>query len=114
MKIGDKVTNPGELRTRIVLEERVKAQDAGGFPQPMPGRTIAVWCRWINAHGDEAWRAGALGARQTATVLIRYQPDIDTTWRIRHRGGMWEIHSIDNIRERDEYQELRVFQVAAG
>lgn len=114
MKIGSKVSNPGELNTRVVLVERKFEKDAGGFPQEIAGQEITVWSRWINAHGEEAWQADAVGARNMATVLIRHQPALDTTWRIRKQGQIWEIHSIDNIRERGEYQELKVSRVGAG
>mgnify|MGYP000963244287 CR=1 FL=1 len=114
MKIGRTTTNPGELRTKIVLEERKLEKDAGGFVKPITGRQIQTWCRWTNAHGQELWQADAAGARKTATLLIRYQPDLDETWKVIYRGNTWEIHSIDNVRERDEYQELRIAMIGAG
>lgn len=114
MKIGRTTTNPGELRTKIVLEERKLEKDAGGFVKPITGRQIQTWCRWTNAHGQELWQADAAGSSRSATILIRYQPDLDETWRVIYRGNIWEIRSIDNVRERDEYQELRISTIGAG
>ena len=114
MRIGEKITNPGDLRTRIVLEERRLEKDAGGFNHIVAGRQISTWCKWTNAHGNELWLADAAGARKTATLLIRYQPDLDETWKVIYRGNTWEIRSIDNIREQNEYQELKVTMIGAG
>ena len=114
MKIGDNITNPGELRTKITLEERKLVEDAGGFATPAVGQQIQTWCRWINLHGNEIWQADAAGASKAATILIRYQPDLDETWRVIYRGNTWEIRSIDNIRERNEYQELKIAMIGAG
>lgn len=114
MKIGGKTTNPGEMRTKITLEERKLDKDAGGFLRPVVGRQIDTWCRWVNAHGNELWLADAAGAKKTATLLIRYQKDLNETWQVVYRGQAWEIRSIDNIRERDEYQELHVSMIGAG
>ena len=114
MKIGRTTTNPGEVRTRIELEERKYQEDAGGFKQLVSGRKKAAWCRWINAHGDEAWQADAAGAAKAATLLLRYVPGLDETWRVHYRGQVWEIRSIDNIRERDEWMELKVSRIGAG
>lgn len=114
MKISGKITNPGEMRTKIILEERALETNAGGFSKIVGGRQIEVWCQWINAHGSEAWQANALGVKRAATILIRYQPDLDETWRVIHKGDAWEIRSIDNLRERNEYQELKVAMIGAG
>ena len=114
MRIGEKITNPGDLRTRIVLEERISQNDSGGFPQTTVGEKKTVWCRWINLHGSEVWQADAAGAAKAATVLLRYLPDLDETWHVHYRGETWEIRSIDNIQERDEYMELKVSRIGAG
>lgn len=114
MILNGKVINPGELNTSIVLEERRIEKDASGFPRPVVGRQISVWCRWINAHGRELWQADAAGVNAPATVLIRFQAELDETWRVIYRGKTWEIRSIDNLRERDEWMELKVVRVGAA
>jgi SPP1 family predicted phage head-tail adaptor len=73
-----------------------------------------VWSKWVNVHGVEVWAAQAEQAEQPATVLIRYQEDIDTTWVIVKDGINFEIVSIDDIRERHEYMELKVKSMRSG
>ena len=113
MILNGKLINPGELNTRIILQDRVLEQDEGGFSQPGVAREIEVWCRWINSHGYEAIQAGAAGLSKIAKVLIRYQ-EIDETWKVFYRYQVWEIRSIDNIREKDEYMELTVVRMAGA
>jgi head-tail adaptor len=49
-----------------------------------------------------------------ATVLIRYQSDVDTACAVLKGSLRYEIVSIDNIQERSEYLELRVQRMKAG
>ena len=114
MRIGDKPTNPGELRVAITLQKRGTSMDAGGFISASGVQSIAVYARWQNAHGGEAWTAAFNGATEPATVLIRYQAELDATWRVLKGTHLYEIVSIDDIYERHEYQELKVKRVEAG
>lgn len=112
MIIGGKVTNPGELRTRVVLAPRTVSTETGGFRRPHPDSVnqVNAWAKWVNAHGNEAWTANAEGILEPATVLMRYRSDIDASWYIsKDNGATWfEIVSPDNIQERGEYLELKV------
>lgn len=124
MLINGKPINPGELRTKIVLASKNLAQDQGGFQ--VPGQTLIaeVYARWINVHGQETWAASARGAQEAATVLIRYRPGIDETCVVLKGasvsgstitgGKVFEIISMDNIQERNEYIELKVQRMVAG
>lgn len=111
MILNGKVINPGQLNTKIVLSPRRVEKDAGGFVQPVEAPQIEVWCRWINAHGADVREASASGFNDLATVLIRYRPEVDETWRVIYRGRSYDIRSIDNIREKDEWMELHVARV---
>jgi SPP1 family predicted phage head-tail adaptor len=108
MRIGGKTTNPGEMRTRIALYSRNITTSEGGFQVPDLVLEAEVWSKWVNVHGSEVWAAQSAQAEQPATVLIRYQEDIDTTWVIEKDGINFEIVSIDDVRERHEYMELKV------
>ena len=127
MKIGDKITNPGELNTQITLLSRSVATGAGGFQSPLYTTLAVVWAKWVNVHGSEAWEAAMAQAMQAATLLIRHRSGIDHTVSIAKgsytvtaapastfTGGVFEIVSLDNISERGEYIELKVRQMKAG
>lgn len=114
MILGGKVTNPGELRTPVLLAPRSVSTETGGFPSATPdtAHQVTAWAKWTNVHGAEAWTANAQGIEQAATVLIRYR-SMDESWYIsRDNGASWyEIVSMDNIQQRGEYIELKIKRV---
>lgn len=114
MKINDKPFNPGELRTSVVLKKRTVSTGTGGFQTPVWVTLASVFCKWVNAHGSETWTADAAGAESPATVTIRHRSDVDTTCAIEKDGKLWEIVSMDNIREMGELLELKVKLLRAG
>jgi SPP1 family predicted phage head-tail adaptor len=114
MIIGGKASNPGELRMKIALYSRSVSVETGGFQKPSLTKIGDVWARWTNVHGSEALQAAAVQALDAATVLIRYRDDIDRTCMVEKGGQFYEIISLDNIQERDEYIELKVRKWQAG
>jgi len=96
------------MRTQVTLEQRTVAQDAGGFMVPGQGTSVTVWCKWTNVHGSEVWQAEALHAVRPATVTLRYLAAVDTSWTVLKGTERYEILSVDNIQDRDEYMEMKV------
>lgn len=114
MKIGSGVFNPGELRTQITLKSRSVTKAAGGFQRPGWVTVATVLAKWENVHGSEVWTADAAGAESPATVTIRALPGINTTWAVEKNGELYEIVSMDNIREYGEIVELKVRRLKEG
>ena len=108
MRIGDKVTNPGELNTKITLYMRAVNTRKGGFQKPVLTEIGEVWAKWTNVHGQEAWIASSVQASAAATVLIRYTSQVDPTCVVEKEGQFFEIVSLDDIQNRHEYIELKV------
>ena len=108
MRIGNTVTNPGELDTKITLHSRGVTTGAGGFQKPVLIEIGEVWAKWTNVHGQEAWIASSVQAKSAATVLIRYISQIDPTCVVEKEGQFFEIVSLDDIQNRHEYIELKV------
>ncbi|MDD5367463.1 MAG: phage head closure protein [Anaerolineaceae bacterium] len=114
MNLNGKVTNPGELRTLVQLQSRTVSVETGGFPVPTWTKIADVWAKWVNVHGSEAWAAQSIEAEAAATVTIRHRNGIDTTCAVLLGTERYEIVSIDNIQQRNEYLELKVRQMKAG
>jgi SPP1 family predicted phage head-tail adaptor len=114
VNLNGRTINPGELRTRIALQQRSVTQNAGGFQVEAWATATEVWARWENVHGSEVWAAQSTRAVQPATVLIRYRADVDETWRVLRAGLAFEIVSLDDIQNRHEYIELKVRRMAEG
>jgi len=114
MKIGNKISNPGELRTQVLVQTRTATIDAGGFKTPTWATVAEVWCRWSNAHGREMMEMQIAHVDAPATVLMRYRSDVDVSCSLLKGGARWEIVSVDDITERHEYLELKVLRMRAG
>jgi SPP1 family predicted phage head-tail adaptor len=108
MRIGNQVTNPGDLNTKVTLYSRSVTTKKGGFQKPALTKIDDVWAKWTNVHGQEAWLASSVQARMAATVLIRYRNDIDPTCVVQKDSQYYEIVSPDDIQNRNEYIELKV------
>ena len=114
MRLGTKVTNPGEMRTRITLKSRTVTLGTGGFQTSTSTTIAAVWAKWVGVHGSEAWAANTVNATRAATVLIRYRDDVDETCMVVLDGENYEIVSMDDIQQRHEYIELKVQLIKSG
>lgn len=113
MNLGGKPTNPGDLRTPVTLLKRTITTNAGGFQVPGTTTIGTAYAAWENAHGSESWGA-ALDAQQLATVMIRYNSQVDTTCLVQKGSEVYEVLSVDNIRERNEYMQLKVKRTTEG
>jgi SPP1 family predicted phage head-tail adaptor len=115
MNLSGRTTNPGELNTQISVYERTTTTGAGGFQVRSAGDKLCdCWARWENVHGAEVWAAATVEAQKAATVLIRYDASIDETCLILKGSKTYEIVSMDNLRERNEYIELKVRLMVEG
>ena len=112
----------GDLRSKIRIQRQVKT-GTGSFatlswididnaastdsPKYIPAK-------WVNVHGTEAWTVSSLQAAAAATVTIRYRPDVLHGCKIVYRGITYDIVSIDNIRDREEFLEIKVTAAVMG
>jgi head-tail adaptor len=134
MLINGKPFNPGELKTPIVLAKKKLSKVTGGFQKIEYELIAETKAKWVNVHGQEAWLANAKGAIKAATITVRYRSDLDETcvimigmtveevideqdvltgWTFTG-GEVFEIISMDNIQQLNEYIEFKVKRVTAG
>lgn len=114
MNVNGKITNPGEMRTQIVLGQASLTALSGGFQRKSYTAVTTVWAKWTNIHGAEVWAAESVQASEPATVLMRYHPTIDPAWGVQKDGVWFDIVSLDDIQERHEYIELKVKRTVGG
>jgi len=101
------IRNAGELRYRITLQKKIDITDNEGFTKPDWDDVATVWAAVENLHGREYWEAAAIQAENTVKFTIRYRPDVDQTMRIIFRGKVYNILSVDNIKYRNEFIEIK-------
>ncbi len=106
----------GDLRTKIRIQKEITT-GTGSFATKAwydlddtakAGTAYNIPAQWVNVHGTEAWIADSVQAQLGATVTIRYRSDITPSCRILLGSVVYQIVSLDNIRQRNEWLELKV------
>lgn len=109
-----KQANAGELKTPVYFFRYEKTVDAEGDHVETPvnvfGEEKSVPCKWVNAHGTEAFTAMQLQLREPATITCRYTPLItrDLDVFCGSDPDPYEIISIDNVQQQSRWLEIKV------
>ena len=106
------------MTTRVYILGLTASVDADGFPAETWGSVfvdskedpVPVWCKWVNAHGTDAYRNMEMDLRDVATLTMRYSPLINQRCRVLHENDPdpFEIISIDNVDDSRAWLEIKV------
>jgi len=111
MKLGGRMTNPGELRTRGTLQTVTLSKDAGGaqvetWANFATNPTVYIKIKY--AHGPESVSTDAKHAVSRMTLMMRYRSDVHAGHAILLGSERWKFVSPpDNIENRNEYLEIQ-------
>lgn len=110
-----KRANAGELNTAVFFVKTTKVSDKDGFQIPKEanvfGADVAVYGKWVNVHGTEVFTSMQLELREPATFTTRYSPKLcDVTLTAYRKGDPdpYEVISIDNVENRNEWLEIKL------
>ena len=103
--------NPGELNKRITFQRLTTTTNENGFEVEEWEDFKTVWAAVTNLHGREYFEAAAVQRENTVKFTIRYLKDIDTSMRILFQGKQYNITSIDNIKYKNVYMEIKALEV---
>lgn len=112
----------GELNTKIRIQKKL-ISGTGSFASfawididsdSVSDTPVYIWAKWVNVHGSESWVANSVQAEQGATVTIRYKTGVTQSCRIVMGGTNYEIVSIDNIRQGNQWLEIKVKAAVNG
>jgi len=106
--------NPADLRHRVTLQRYTDTTDTDGFTTQQWQDVATVWAAVENLYGREYWEAAAVQAENTVKFTIRYRAGIETSMRIAFRGKIYNIISVDNIKYRNEYLEIKAVAQDVG
>ena len=114
-----KSANAGELRTPVIVEELNEMQDADGYPvrvwlNVFGQRDVKYRVKWVNAHGTEVYESMRLDLKEPATLTGRYSQLITPQCRITKDGEPYEIISVDNVENRNQWLEIKVQRVVSA
>ena len=96
----------GSLATSLLIQSPETATDPLG--QPVEGWTdvAQVWGNVRHLRGVEAIKAGAVTSTVSASIRIRYRPDLNAGMRVLADGRTYEIKAVLPDMQRREYVDL--------
>ena len=84
----------GKLRHRVTLESQQQTQNQYGGIETTWVEQGRAWAEVAPQSGREYVAARQVQNEVTTRITIRYRDDIDATWRIRHRGRIFDIQAV--------------------
>ena len=96
----------GNMRHRITFEKKVPVPDGykGNAITWQP--VCVVWAEVEPLSGRERFYANQIQTEVTHKIGIRYNGSITTEMRILHKGRAFDIESIIDIKEAQEFQTI--------
>lgn len=88
------MSNPGILRTRLVIEAPVETPDGSGGVARSFSDVAAVWAEVVPLSARERMQAGATGVSVTHRIRIRHRDDVTTRHRLRHGTRSFRIAAL--------------------
>lgn len=104
----------GRLRHRLALEVLSTSADGGGGVVDEWSTVATVWAALSPTNGFEESRGAKPEAQMGQKILMRYRADLLPTMRFRKGTRIFVIQSIQNVEERDAYQEVRCVERAVS
>lgn len=99
------------LNKRITIQELKLSINENGFEIEEWIDYKRIWAGVSNLHGREYFDAAAIQMENTVKFTIRYLPGIDTSMRIVFKDKNYNITSIDNIKYRNRFMEIKAMEV---
>lgn len=104
----------GVLRHRILIQKVILAKNDNGFEVEQWQDYKTVWGAITNIQGREYYAATAINAENTVKFKIRYTEGIENSMRILFKDKTYNIISLDNIKYRNKYIEIKAVVVEDG
>lgn len=101
----------GELRHKITFQRLTTTTNENGFEVETWEDYKTVWAAVSNLYGKEYFEAAAVQKENIVKFTIRYFKGLDTSMRILFRGTEYNIISIDNIKYKNKYIEIKALEV---
>ncbi|WP_373844767.1 phage head closure protein [Clostridium sp.] len=103
-----------ELRHKITFQSLTTSTNENGFEEEIWEGYLTVWAGVSNLYGREFFQAAAVQAEKTVKFTVRYLSGVSTDMRILFRDKQYNITSIDNIKYRNKYMEIKALEVESS
>lgn len=101
----------GDMRNRITFFTVAPSINENGFETEQLIEFATVWAFVSNIHGNEYFAAKAVQAENTVKFIIRYLEGLDQNMKISFNNKKFNITTIDNIKYRNKYIEIKALEV---
>lgn len=98
----------GQLNRKVEIYRLVRTSDGQGGETEAPSLVASPWARLTPKSGSEKVHADRLDAHGLSSVVIRYRDDLDESMYLVYRSRNYQIRSIINVEEADEWTELTI------
>jgi len=102
--------NTGNMRHRITFL-KPPGEIVNGWPTQKWTEHVTVWAEIKTLRGVRLFDAAAVQMQDMKTYGIRYRPDVNDMMRIRHKGQDYDITSMTNDNETNEWYTILVREV---
>lgn len=99
------------MRHRISFQTVVTVINENGFETEEVQEYTRVWAEVTNLHGKEYFAAKAVQEENTVKFTIRFLNGIDQKMQISFQDKLYNITSIDHIKYKKNYMEIRAREV---
>ena len=93
----------GKLRHRLTLKSPTQTVETDGTPTVSYSTSTTVWGSLRPLSGKEISAAEQISEEVNYRSIIRYNSSIQSEWRVENDSKTYEVISVMNYDERDEY-----------
>lgn len=101
----------GEFRHRIELLDFFSWEDEWLNQRKDLVPIATLWARVSNLYGKEYFAAASVKLEKTLLFTIRFYPKLHEGMLIRFQDNLYDIKSVDNIKYKNRFQEIRALSV---
>lgn len=102
----------GEMKTKITIKGKTETQGPGGYPRETWSDLFGekVWCKWVNAYGQELFEGLRLDLKEAATITMRYSDKVNPKCEIYREDDSkpYEVISVNDILDKHQFLEIKV------
>jgi SPP1 family predicted phage head-tail adaptor len=105
----------GDFNQRIILQCKIAGDiDENGYPLPEVNVKTPVWSVVKTMSAREYLASKAMQSEQITRFIIRYRPQVDSSYTILYKGQTYEIDSVINDREEDKTLTIMAKRVVSA